>query len=66
MLYGEITAVCFQIHTKQITILRGQNVEQPNVQPRGNCFKINDTKSGLLKSLWQLSHLTIVQCCTSL
>jgi len=31
MLYGEIIAVCSQIHTKHINTLRGQNVELLNV-----------------------------------
>jgi hypothetical protein len=33
MLYREIIAVCFQIHTKQINTLCGQNVELLNVNP---------------------------------
>jgi hypothetical protein len=32
MLYREIIAVCSQIHTKHINILRGQNVELLNVK----------------------------------
>ena len=32
MLYGEIIAVCSQIHTKHINILCGQNVELLNVK----------------------------------
>jgi len=32
MLYGEIIAVCSQIHTKQINTLCGQNVESLNVK----------------------------------
>jgi hypothetical protein len=32
MLYSEIMAVCSEIHTKHINILRGQNVELPNVK----------------------------------
>ena len=32
MLYREITALCFQIHTKHINILCGQNVELLNVK----------------------------------
>ena len=32
MLYKEIIAVCFQIHTKHINTLRGQNVELVNVK----------------------------------
>jgi len=35
MLYREIIAVCSQIHTKHINILRGQNVEFMSVQPGG-------------------------------
>jgi hypothetical protein len=33
MLYREIVAVCFQIHTKHINKLCGQNVEFENVKP---------------------------------
>jgi len=32
MLYMEIIAVCFQIHTKHINTLCGQNVELLNVK----------------------------------
>jgi hypothetical protein len=32
MLYREIIAVCSQIHTKHINILRGQNVDLLNVK----------------------------------
>ena len=32
MLYGEIIAVCSQIHTKHINALCGQNVELLNVK----------------------------------
>ena len=32
MLYREMIAVCSQIHTKHINILRGQNVELLNVK----------------------------------
>ena len=32
MLYSEIIAVCSQIHTKQINILCGQNVDLLNVK----------------------------------
>jgi len=32
MLYGEIIAVCSQIHTKHICTLCGQNVELLNVE----------------------------------
>jgi len=32
MLYREIIAVCFHIHTKHINILCGQNVELLNVK----------------------------------
>ena len=32
MLYREITALCFQIHTKHINTLCGQNVELLNVK----------------------------------
>jgi hypothetical protein len=35
MLYGEIIAVCSQIHTKHINALCGQNVEFLNVQSGG-------------------------------
>ena len=35
MLYREITAVCSQIHTKQINTLCGQNVGLLNVKPHG-------------------------------
>jgi hypothetical protein len=35
MLYGKITAVSFQIHTKHINTLCGQNVELLNVKPEG-------------------------------
>ena len=35
MLYREIIAVCSEIHTKQINILCGQNVEFVNVKPGG-------------------------------
>ena len=35
MLYGEIIAVCSQIHTKHINTLCGQNVELLNVKPGG-------------------------------
>ena len=34
MLYSEIIAVCFQIHTKHINTLYEQNVELLDVQPR--------------------------------
>ena len=33
MLYREIIAVCFEIHTKHINKLCGQNVEFLNVKP---------------------------------
>jgi hypothetical protein len=33
MLYGEITAVCSEIHTERIHTLCGQNVELLNVKP---------------------------------
>jgi hypothetical protein len=32
MLYGEIIAVCFQIHTKHVNTLCGQNVELLNAK----------------------------------
>jgi len=32
MLYREIIAVCFDIHTKQISTLCGQNIELLNVK----------------------------------
>jgi hypothetical protein len=35
MLYREIIAVCFEIHTKHINTLCGQNVEFVNVKPGG-------------------------------
>jgi hypothetical protein len=35
MPYGEIIAVCSQIHTKHINTLCGQNVELLNVKPGG-------------------------------
>ena len=35
MLYREIIAVCFQIHTKHINTLCGENVELLNVKPSG-------------------------------
>jgi hypothetical protein len=35
MLYGEIIAVCSEIHTKQINTLCGQNVEFMNVTAVG-------------------------------
>ena len=35
MLYGEIIAVCSEIHTKHINALRGQNVGFVNVKPGG-------------------------------
>jgi len=35
MLFGEIIAVCFQIHTKYINVLCGQNTEFMNVKPSG-------------------------------
>ena len=35
MLYREIIAVCYQIHTKHINTLCGQNVEFVNVKPGG-------------------------------
>jgi len=35
MLYREIIAVCFEIHTKHINTLCGQNVELLNVKPGG-------------------------------
>jgi hypothetical protein len=37
MLYGEIIAVCSQIHTKHINTLCGQNVELLNVDAVGSC-----------------------------
>jgi hypothetical protein len=36
MLYMEIITVCFEIHTKHINILCGQNVELLNVK---SCFQ---------------------------
>jgi len=35
MLYGEIIAICTQIHTKHINTLCEQNVELLNVNPGG-------------------------------
>ena len=35
MLYGEIIAVCSEIHKKHINTLRGQNVELFNVKSGG-------------------------------
>ena len=35
MLYREIIAVCFYIHTKHINTLCGQNIELFNVKPGG-------------------------------
>jgi hypothetical protein len=35
MLYSEIIAVCFEIHTKHINTLFGHNVELLNVKPIG-------------------------------
>ena len=35
MLYGQIIAVCSQIHTKYINKFCGQNVELLNVKPGG-------------------------------
>jgi hypothetical protein len=39
MLYREIIAVCFEIHTKHINTLWGQNVEFVNVKPGGTQSK---------------------------
>jgi hypothetical protein len=44
MLYREIIAVCFEIHTKQINTLCGQNVEFGNVKPGGTYSNHCDTK----------------------
>jgi len=35
MLYREIPVVCYEIHTKYINKLSGQNVELLNVKPGG-------------------------------
>jgi len=35
MLYREIIALCYEIHTKHIQTLCGQNVEFVNVKPGG-------------------------------
>jgi hypothetical protein len=35
MLYGEIIAVCSEIHTKHINTLRGKSVEFMYVEPGG-------------------------------
>jgi len=37
MLHREIIAVCSEIHTKQINMLCGQNVEFPNAKPGSTC-----------------------------
>ena len=42
MLHREIIAVCFQIHTKHINTLCGQNVEVLYVKPRGT-YKVKCT-----------------------
>jgi hypothetical protein len=39
MLYREIIAVCYQIHTKRINTLCGQNVKSVNVKPGGRYSK---------------------------
>jgi len=39
MLYREIIAVYFQIHTKHINIVGGQKVELLNVKPGGTYIK---------------------------
>jgi hypothetical protein len=36
MLYREIIAVCFEIHTKHINTLCGQNVEFASAKPGGS------------------------------
>jgi hypothetical protein len=37
ILYREIIALCYEIHTKQTNTLCGQNVELLNVKPGGTC-----------------------------
>ena len=47
MLYREIIAVCFEIHTKHVNTLCGQNVELVNVELAGACNK---------ESAWRVRH----------
>jgi hypothetical protein len=54
MLYKEIIAVCFEIHTKHINTLCGQNVELLNVK-----LAVHIVTSGL-------RGLLIVQCACGL
>jgi len=57
MLYGEIIAVCSQIHTKHINTLCGQNVEFVKVKPGGiysihwalKCYTARGTRLEKLK-----------------
>jgi hypothetical protein len=48
MLYSEIIAVCFQIHTKHINTLCGQNVELLNVK-----------RGGTYSNHWALNSLAV-------
>ena len=48
MFYWEILAVCYQIHTKHINTLCGQNVELLNVKP-GSTESNHWTLKGLIK-----------------
>ena len=56
MLYREIMAVCFEIHTKHINTLCGQNVELLNVK-----LVVHIVTSGLkrVKSLIKTSQLML-------
>jgi len=40
MLYREIIAVCYEIHTKHINTLCGQNVEFVSAKLGGTCNKV--------------------------
>jgi len=51
MLYKEIIAVCFQIHTKHINALCGQNVELLNAKLVVHCKWTNKTLTNIGVSL---------------
>jgi hypothetical protein len=48
MLYREIIAVCFEIHTKHINTLCGQNVGFVNVKP-GGTYRNHWALEGIVK-----------------
>ena len=68
MLYGEIIAVCSEIHTKHISTLRGQNVELLNVKlaVRIVTTGLQRIKSLVIKTSQLMLYREIISVCSQI